>query len=126
MTNIIIGKDCGNSPKNIFLEHVTAAFAKNDIAFLLSRVTDDIVWDMVGAEKFSGKAAFAAALERVNSVETLELVIKHVLSHGRAGAVDGVRKMADGKTFSFCHIYVFSSVKYTHIKEITSFVIRID
>lgn len=125
MTNIIIGKDCGNSPKNVLLEHLTAAFAKNDTALLLSRVTEDIVWDIVGSETVSGKTAFAAALERVNSTETLELTIEHVSSHGRAGAVDGVRKMADGKTFAFANIYVFSSVKYTHIKEITSFVIEI-
>jgi ketosteroid isomerase-like protein len=125
MTNIIIGQDCGNSPKNVFLEHVTAAFAKNDSAFLLSRVTDDITWNIVGSEKISGKPAFDAALGRVNSVETLELNIKHVSSHGKAGAVDGVRTMADGKTFAFAFIYVFSSVKYTLIKEITSFVIPI-
>ncbi|HWR65902.1 MAG TPA: nuclear transport factor 2 family protein [Bellilinea sp.] len=126
MTNIIIGKDCGNSPKNVLLEHLTAAFAKNDTALLLSRVTEDIVWDIVGSETVSGKTAFAAALEKLNSAEAIELTIEHVSSHGRAGAVDGVRKMADGNTFAYCHIYVFSSVKYTHIKEITSFVIRID
>lgn len=125
MTSIIIGKDCGNSPKNVFLEHVTAAFVKNDSAFLLSRVTEDIVWDIVGSETVSGKTAFAAALERVNSSETIELMVEHVSSHGRAGAVDGVRKMADGKKLAYCHIYVFSSVKYTLIKEITSFVIEI-
>lgn len=125
MTNIIIGKDCGNSPKNILLEHLTAAFAKNDTAFLLSRVTEDIVWDIVGSETIFGKTAFGAALQRLNSVETIELTIKHVSSHGKAGAVDGIRKMADGKTFAYCYIYGFSSVKYTHIKEITSFVIEI-
>ena len=30
MTEIIVGEDCGNSPKNIFLEKITSAFAKRD------------------------------------------------------------------------------------------------
>jgi hypothetical protein len=42
MTKVIVGKDCGSSPKNIFLKDLTVAFAKGDVQFILSRVTGDI------------------------------------------------------------------------------------
>lgn len=42
MTKVITSEDCGNSPKNIFLEKLTIAFAKNDFKFILNSVTDDI------------------------------------------------------------------------------------
>ncbi|MBN2117999.1 MAG: hypothetical protein JW730_15585, partial [Anaerolineales bacterium] len=39
MTKIIVSEDCGNSPKNIFIEKMTAAFAKRDAKFLLGNGT---------------------------------------------------------------------------------------
>ena len=42
MTKVIIGEDCGNSPKNIFVQELTIAFAKGDSKCLLKNVTDDV------------------------------------------------------------------------------------
>jgi hypothetical protein len=55
MTKIIIGEDCGNSPKNIFVRETTIAPAKADSRFILSNVTDDIRWNIIGDRLIEGK-----------------------------------------------------------------------
>ena len=125
MTRVIIGKDCGNSPKNIFLEKLTIAFAKGDAKFILGNVTDDIHWNIVGDRLLQGKDNFATALERMKKDQTVELTINHVATHGKAGAVDGTTKLKNGKTRAFCDVYEFNGVKGTRVKEITSYRIEI-
>lgn len=125
MTRVIISKDCGNSPKNIFLEKLTIAFAKGDSKFILGNVTDDIHWNIVGDRLLQGKDNFAKALERMKNDKTVELTINHVATHGKAGAVDGTTKLKNGKTRAFCDIYEFNGVKGTPVKEITSYRIEI-
>ena len=48
MTRVTISEDCGNSPKNIFVQELTIAFAKADSRFLLKNVTDDVLWNILG------------------------------------------------------------------------------
>ena len=125
MTRVIIDEDCGNSPKNNFLEKLTIAFAKGDSKFILGSVTDDIRWTIVGDTSVQGKDHFAAVLESMKNDKAVELTIDHVSTHGKAGAVSGTIKLKNGKTRSFCDVYKFSNAKGTHIKEITSYVIEI-
>ena len=47
MTRVIVSEDCGNSPKNLFLQNLTIAFAKHDSKFILDSVTDDIRWNIL-------------------------------------------------------------------------------
>ena len=49
-----------------------------------------------------------------------ELTIRHAVTHGKAGAVDGSIKSEDGRSHAFCDVYEFSSAKGTTVKEITS------
>jgi hypothetical protein len=124
MTKIIANEDCGNSPKNIFVQSVTIAFVKGDTQFLLNSVTEDIRWNIVGGKVIEGKAAFAKALEQRAKHKALELSVGHVLTHGKAGAVNGVLKFKGGVSQSFCDVYEFNGAKGTSIKEITSYVIE--
>ena len=48
MTRVIIGEDCGNSPKNIFVQEITIALANGDVKSVLNSVTEDIRWSIVG------------------------------------------------------------------------------
>ncbi len=48
MTQVVVREDCGNSPKNLFLQEFTIAFARSDTGAVLSRVTDDICWNIIG------------------------------------------------------------------------------
>jgi hypothetical protein len=125
MTKIIVSEDCGNSPKNLFIEKLTAAFAKRDAKFILGNVTDDIRWNIVGDTLIEGKDNFGEALERMKNEKVAELSIRHIATHGKAGAVDGTVILEDGKTRAFCDVYEFNGAKGTAVKEITSYVIDI-
>jgi len=124
MTKIIANEDCGNSPKNIFVQNMTIAFAQGDTELLLNSVTDDIRWNMVGGKVVEGKVAFAKALAQHAKHKALELSVGHVMTHGIAGAVNGVLKFKGGVSQAFCDVYEFNGVKGTIIKEITSYVIE--
>ena len=125
MTMIISNPNCGNSPKMAFLKDFNIAFAKNDIPFLLKSVTDDIVWNMIGKQKITGKENFGIALEQMKDFKAKELVIEQILSHGKEGAANGIFKMTDGKNYAFSDFYLFKSAKGNQIKQITSYLIEV-
>jgi len=125
MTRVIVSADCGNSPKNIFLQQLTIAFAKGETGFILSSVTEDIRWNLVGEKLVQGKDDFAKALEQITKAKVAELTIHHVVTHGKAGAVNGTRKLNSGETRAFCDVYEFSGAKGTSVREITSYVIEV-
>jgi len=122
MTKIIISEDCGNSPKNIFVQKLTIALASSAVNSVLNHVTDDIRWDVVGDKVIQGKDHLAEALDKAEKV--MELTIYHVATHGKAGAVNGTRKLKNNQTQAFCHMYEFGNAKGTSVKEIISYVIK--
>ena len=119
-------EDCGNSPKNAFLQDMTIAFARGDAEFILSRVTEDIRWELVGKRIVQGIASLAEALEEENPEETVELTIQHAATHGRAGAVNGMLYLKNGGKLAFCHVFEFNGAKATLVKDITSYVIAME
>ncbi len=125
MTRVITSEDCGNSPKNIFVQDLTIALARRDSKFILSNVTDDVRWNIIGDTPIQGKDNFAEALEGMKSHKVLQLTVQHVATYGKTGAVDGTTKLENGKTRAFCDVYEFSNTKGTAVKEITSFIIEI-
>jgi len=52
------------------------------------------------------------------------LTIRHITTHGKAGAADGRIGFKNGKTRAFCNIYEFSNAKGTNVKEISSYAIE--
>lgn len=124
MIKIARSKDCGNSPKNKFVEDVEIAFATRDLEFLLDSVTDDIHWHIVGGSSVRGRDAFAEAIKsNPQNTQVTEITIHHVMTHGKAGAVNGTVMDGKGRTFDFCSVYEFSNAKGTSIREITSYII---
>ena len=124
MARINISADCGNSPKNTLVQQVSIALALSDAALLLDSVTDDIFWEVVGEGTINTKQGLAEALGRVEPDQVAELTIEHVVTHGRAGAVNGSIILMDGAARAFCDVHEFSGAKGTHVKAITSY--RID
>jgi hypothetical protein len=88
-------------------------------------VTNDIHWHIVGERLVEGKEVFAEALEKIGNDRVENLIIRHVVSHGKAGAVNGISKLKNGKTVAFCEVYEFSGAKGTSVREITSYAIEI-
>jgi hypothetical protein len=125
MTKVNVSEDCGNSPKNVFVQELTIAFAKGDTKFIRNHVTDDVRWNIVGDKTIAGKDRFAEALEEEKKDQALELTVRHITTHGKTGAVDGQIQLKHGKTYAFCEIYEFSNTKGDRVKEITSYRIEI-
>lgn len=121
MPKIIIGEDCGNSPKNLFVQKFTIAFAKLDSKYILGNVTDDIRWNIVGDELIQGKENFAKALERMKADKAAQLTVHHISTHGKSGAANGTIRFRKGKTRAFCDVYEFKDTKGLSVREITSY-----
>ena len=126
MTKIISSEDCGNSPKKLFVQKLTIAFAKVDSKYMLGNVTDDIRWNIVGDELIQGKQSFAKALEQRKADKVAQLTIHHISTHGKSGAANGTIKFKNGKTRAFCDVYEFKDTKGSSVKEITSYRIEIE
>jgi hypothetical protein len=65
--------------------------------------------------------------EKVRAQETAEaktVTIHHVVTHGKAGAVNGTMKLKDGRSRQFCDVHEFTNAKGTSVRAITSYVIE--
>ena len=124
MTKIISSEDCGNSPKNIFVEKMTIALEQGDIDTFLENSSDDICWIRIGETPLQGRDAVKASLEQRNRANLAEIRIQHVVTHGKAGAVNGLTRSIDGTSYAFCYVYEFTNAKGALIKEITPYILQ--
>tara|TARA_R110000868_G_scaffold259361_5_gene517269 strand:+ start:24850 stop:25227 length:378 start_codon:yes stop_codon:yes gene_type:complete len=125
MTKITVRPDCGNAPKKDFLKEINIAFAKGNSDFLLERVTDKIVWNIIGDKKLEGKKKVTEVLEKMKTEKASELILDQILTHGKEGAVSGIMKMKNGKKYAFSDFYEFNTAKGVKVKSITSYVIEL-
>ncbi len=65
---IKVPEDCGNSPKAEFLKRFNVAFAKGDAEAILSSVSDDISWEIVGHKTTRGKLDFKKKGTKIKTI----------------------------------------------------------
>src|SRR5690606_8092797 len=80
---VITSEDCGNSPKNIFVQELTIALARADSRYVLDRVSEEVRWKIAGRRLIQGKAELGALLQQQKPQRTRELIIHHVATHGK-------------------------------------------
>jgi hypothetical protein len=97
MTKFIVSEDWGNSAKNAFVQKITIAFAKGDSKFILSNVTDDIRWNMIGDQPIQGKDHFVETPQSMKRDTVEVLTIRHVATHGKAGPVGGMLRLENDR-----------------------------
>ena len=114
--------DCGNSPKNVFVEDLTIALAKRDARALDAKLTNDVRWTLAGGSTVHGKPALNEALAGGEPIA--RLTIAHVVTHGRAGAVNGTLEDAQGRIRDFCNVYEFGSAKGDSVGAITAYLVE--
>ncbi|MDN3687657.1 nuclear transport factor 2 family protein [Cyclobacterium jeungdonense] len=107
-----------------FLKKFNEAFATSDVDFILTAVSDDILWTIAGDKVIQGKDQFASSLHEMASPEPMKLKIRHLITHGKEAAVEGTMTTPNGKTYSFCDIYTFNGFKDAQIKEMKSYVVE--
>ncbi len=83
-SKITLREDCGNSPKNEFVQKLTVAFAAGDADSVAERVSDDVRWNIVGIGPIVGKAAVTAVFGNPNREPLAELFVDKVVTHGKA------------------------------------------
>ncbi len=126
MPNITVRPDCNNAPKKALLRDFISAFANADIDGILSPMSDDIVWNLVGDSVIEGKENVRALLEAMQGIGTSDLVIESIITHGREAVVNGVIRSNSGQAHAFCDVVRFTSAGSMKIKTMTSYSIAID
>ena len=124
MTKIICAADCGNSPKKLMLKDFNSALARGIRARVLGYLTDDILWEWVGASPLQGKEAVDRMLQRLQHEPRQELVIENIITHGSAGSANGTMRLTNGRSYGWCHVFEFSGAGGSLIKHIRSYEIR--
>lgn len=117
--------DCGNAPKNTFIQNFNIAFAQGDAATVSAMVTDDIIWEMVGMKTICGKPDLVKMIEKMKNQEIEEYTITSAISHGKTASASGEMRMRNGLSYAFADIYEFSSVKGNEIRMIKSYLIEL-
>ena len=110
---VIRSSDCGNSPKQKLLEDMSVALAGADAGLIDSLAVPELVWLHVGKKPVEGQDAVLSAIRK--SGPATEVAIERVVSHGRAGAVNGIITRGTKRTV-FCQMFEFNNTKCTHVK----------
>jgi SnoaL-like domain len=125
MVELRMAPDCGNAPKRALLRDYAVALADRNLADMLSVVSDDVEWEVVGSRR-TGKDGFSGTVDRLLAGEVADLTLHSVLTHGDEGCVTGVMRMTDGRRIRFCDVYKFTGhSKSAKIKTITSFTVEV-
>ena len=121
-------EDCGNTPLKEMIRDFNIAFGKGDIRSIADKLTDNIVWEMVGDKIIEGKEKVVAELEKMKEYTASELTIDHIITHGKVASCNGSFVMKEGGAkYAFCDVYDFDkSGKNARIKKMISFGVKIE
>lgn len=117
MTTISGSKDCGNSPRNGFVEKIAIALTTGRAEE--GDFSEDVIWEGSLVETVEGRRALFQAL--ANQPKPDAVTIDHAISHGKTGAANGRLIFANGNVRRFCHVLEFTSAKANCISMIKSF-----
>jgi hypothetical protein len=123
---IVSPADCENAPRKKFLKDLIRAFATNEFLFVSEYTTEDIYWDIVNEISVQSHEEVTKVLENRNTSRIFEIEILNIITHGKTASVNGIFKLKDNNIYSFCNVYTFVSAGKNKVKEITSYVIKMD
>ena len=117
MIHVEGSQDCGNSPKNKFVQDVAVALKCGDAE--PGAFSDDVIWENSSTQPISGKSAVLELLE--NRWRLSSVTVHHAMSHGKVGAASGEVMFENGQTRRFCHVSDFTSAKANCVAVIRSY-----
>lgn len=115
------------SPNKQTIETYIEGFGRSDHAMVLSCLTDDVIWEMPGVYKHTGKEEFDKEIENENFVGSPTIQIKQLIEENDVviaeGAVQG--KMRNGGELNavFCDVFEMENGK---IKRLTSYLMSLN
>lgn len=127
MTEIIVEESCGNSPRKQFLKEFYVALGEEDHENILSRMTDDVRWTIVGEMTVESKEHVTELIEEMLEEAYDEIRVDNIITHGYTAAANGHTTFANGTTFAFCEVFTFDgATKTADIEAIDSYVIELE
>ncbi len=118
MTDIIGSLDCGNSPKNTFVQGIAIELESG--AGKAEHFAENVVWTRpFPAEQIVGRAALIKAIATKNS--PAKIIVEHAISHGKVGVANGEVTLPDGQSYRFCHVIAFTNAKANCVASVTSY-----
>ncbi|EEW60970.1 conserved hypothetical protein [Ruegeria sp. TrichCH4B] len=117
MTRIQASKDCGNSPKNRFVQAIAIALETGNAT--LEDYAEDIIWKRATETPLRGKTAFLGALAARE--KPAAVIVEHAISHGKVGAASGEVNLGGGAKRRFCHVVEFASVMGDRVTTLKSY-----
>lgn len=117
MTQIEGSRDCGNSPKNRFVQDAAIALECGEAEAAI--FGEDVAWELPSSEWITGREAVLAQVG--SQPRPASLVVHHAISHGKVGAASGEVTLADGQIRRFCHVFEFTSAKGDRIAAVRSY-----
>ncbi|ENH95817.1 hypothetical protein J416_13931 [Gracilibacillus halophilus YIM-C55.5] len=112
-----------------FFRNFNEAIIKQDIDGILSRVTDNVTWRMVGNDTIRGIEQLRDVFGSQDQTDEFELEIEDMIINGKEAAVHGMIHKTDSngkeKHYRFCDIYKLHQQNDGKIEEIISYVLAV-
>lgn len=120
-------EDCGNAPKKRLLRDICIDYWGGGGHGLLENVVNEVAWNIIGARTIVGIEAVQQHLAQAHPGRPVELFIHNIITHGNVASLNLTAIMPGGTRIEQCDVYRFSGFgRKAKIKEITSYVVRID
>lgn len=111
------------------LKKLNDAFASCDTDFLNNSVTDNIIWDIVGEKKISGRKDFEKSLDRMSHGGPTKIIVNEIFSSGNRSVVEGIVEFfvepGKKKKYAFCDVYIFSDKDESKFTELRTYVAQL-
>ncbi|MCI5106399.1 MAG: hypothetical protein MRY76_06785 [Pseudomonadales bacterium] len=120
----IKSRDCGNSPKNSFVQDLEIAIAESDFGFLAKSVSEELQWEICGIGTFNGSSSIPEALDALNLMQADQLSIEFALSHGKTAASQSLRTRGLSDSQYVSNFFKFSSAKAIQVSRIVTMAIQ--
>lgn len=125
MTELTVEATLGHSPRKEFIRDFYAAVADADVDDVLSRLTDDVRWTIVGETTVDGAGNVEDLVERLLAEQYAEIRVDTIITHGYDAAANGRTTTESGDTHAFCEVFTFDGATRTaDIEAIESYVIE--
>ncbi|WEX07510.1 hypothetical protein [Chelativorans sp. AA-79] len=117
MTEVTRSRDCGNSPKNKFVQEVAVALETGEATTL--DFSEDVVWEGVSDEPIHGIGALIQVL--ADRTAPVAVTVEHSISHGKVGSASGQTTLGNGRSRRFSHIFEFTNTKANRVAVIKTY-----
>jgi hypothetical protein len=109
--------DCGNSPKNKFVQDCVVQL--ESARSLTKAFSDEFVWVRQNGVLLESRQAADSILRKMH--KPIKVVVEHAIAHGKVGAGNGTATFADGSHRRFCHVLEFATAKAECVTAVSSF-----